>query len=268
MNRCAHCYGDLPDFAVFCPHCAHAYEPDFGRMLNQTIGERYRLYRRLGQGGLSTVFAATDLQTDDVVVVKVSDPAQLVQRELSYAIDAEAARNYWGEMLERMRREAETLAAIDHPNIVQFYDTGLIGDDLRFVVMEFLRGRMLRDELDAKGRLEPAAAIRIALEICEALREVHARGIVHRDISPRNVMLYDEVGETGRRGDREKGRFGKDESPPVPRSPSPPVLRAKLIDFGIAKFPQPSGAPPFNARAAKWIIVRTFIRWAWCFTKW
>jgi serine/threonine protein kinase len=229
MNRCAHCYGDLPDFAVFCPHCARAYEPDFARMLHQTIGERYRLYRRLGQGGLSTVFAATDLQTDDVVVVKVSDPAQLVQRELSYAIDAEAARNYWGEMLERMRREAETLAEIDHPNIVQFYDTGLIGEDLRFVVMEFLRGRMLRDEMDAKGRLEPAAAIRIALEICEALREVHARGIVHRDISPRNIFLAEA-----------RTQAAENETVEVRRS----II--KLIDFGIAKFPQPPGAPPFT----------------------
>ncbi len=229
MNRCAHCYGDLPDFAVFCPSCARADEPDFARMLHQTIGERYRLYRRLGQGGLSTVFAATDLQTDEVVVVKVSDPAQLVQRELSYAIDAEAARNYWGEMLERMRREAETLAEIDHPNIVRFYDTGLIGEDLRFVVMEFLRGRMLRDEMDAKGRLEPAAAIRIALEICQALREVHARGIVHRDISPRNIFLAEA-----------RTQAAENETVEVRRS----II--KLIDFGIAKFPQPPGAPPFT----------------------
>lgn len=220
MNRCAHCYGDLPEFAVFCPHCARADEPDFTQLINQTIGDRYRIYRRLGQGGLSTVFAATDLQTDNVVVVKVSDPAQLVQRELSYAIDADSARNYWGEMLERMRREAETLAEIDHPNIVRFYDTGLIGEDLRFVVMEFLRGRMLREEMNAKGKLEPSDAIRITLEICEALREVHARDIVHRDISPRNIFIA-ESGETNQSA-------------------------IKLIDFGIAKFPQPPGAPPFT----------------------
>ncbi|MEO6725265.1 MAG: protein kinase [Blastocatellia bacterium] len=213
MNRCAHCFGDLPEFAVFCPHCARADEPDFQQLLNQTIAGRYRLYKRLGQGGLSTVFAATDLQTDRVVVVKVSDPAQLVQRELSYAIDAEAARNYWHEMLERMRIEAETLARIEHPNIVRFYDTGMLGADLRFVVMEFLHGYTLREELDAKGRMDSAEAVRIALGICAALTEVHARDIVHRDINPRNVMLE---GDT------------------------------KLIDFGIAKFPQPAGAPPLT----------------------
>ncbi len=213
MNRCAHCFGDLPELAVFCPHCARADQPDFQQLLNQTIAGRYRLYKRLGQGGLSTVFAATDLETDRVVVVKVSDPAQLIQRELSYAIDAEAARNYWHEMLERMRLEADTLAAIQHPNIVRFYDTGLLGEDLRYVVMEFLHGHTLREELSARGRLDPAEAVRVALGICAALSEVHARGIVHRDINPRNVMLEAET---------------------------------KLIDFGIAKFPQPPGAPPFT----------------------
>ncbi len=250
MNRCVNCYGDLPDFAVFCPHCANADAPDFQQLLHQTVGGRYKLYRRLGQGGLSTVFAAADLQTDIVVVVKVSDPAQLVQRELSYAIDAEAARNYWGEMLERMRREAETLAEIDHPNIVRFFDTGLIGDDLRFVVMEFLRGRTLRDELDARGRLEPAAAIHIALEICQALREVHARGIVHRDLSPRNIMIADcrlRIADS----DLQKRLYENDGLRVVLDESSQSAIRnpqsaIKLIDFGIAKFPQPPGAPPFT----------------------
>lgn len=213
MNRCAHCFGDLPEFAVFCPHCARADQPDFQQLLNQTLAGRYRLYKRLGQGGLSTVFAATDLHTDRVVVVKVSDPVQLVQRELSYAIDAEAARNYWHEMLERMRVEAETLAGIEHPNIVRFYDTGMLGEDLRFVVMEFLHGHTLREELSARGKFDSADAVRIALGICAALTEVHARDIVHRDINPRNIMVE---GET------------------------------KLIDFGIAKFPQPEGAPPLT----------------------
>ncbi|MEK7831966.1 MAG: serine/threonine-protein kinase, partial [Acidobacteriota bacterium] len=213
MTRCQRCFGELSEFVVFCLNCAQVHEPDLSQLLNKTVGDRYKLYRQLGQGGLSTVFAATDLQTDRVVVVKVSDPAQLVRRELTYAIDAEAAHNYWQEMLERMRHEAEALTGIDHPNIVRFFDTGMIGDDLRFVVMEFLRGRMLREELDERGRLEIAEAANIALQLCDALGEVHARGIVHRDISPRNVMLGDQ---------------------------------AKLIDFGIAKFPQPPGAPPFT----------------------
>ncbi|MGH9766437.1 MAG: serine/threonine protein kinase, partial [Blastocatellia bacterium] len=191
MNRCARCSGELPVFAVFCPHCAQAHEPDFDNLINLTIDGRYRIYRRLGRGGLSTIFAATDLETDLVVAIKISDPAQLVLREMSYAIDASKARSYWDEMLERMRREAETLVEIEHPNIVRFHGTGLINDDLRYVAMEFLRGRTLRDEIDHGGGIEPPEAAGIALEIASALSEVHARGIVHRDINPRNIMIAD-----------------------------------------------------------------------------
>jgi serine/threonine protein kinase len=90
---------------------------------------------------------------------------------------------------------------------------------LRFVVMEYLRGRSLRDELAARRQLPLAEALSHAISLADALREIHARGIIHRDLTPRNVMLCSEEA-------------------------SAPTL--KLIDFGIAKFPQPPGAPPFT----------------------
>jgi serine/threonine protein kinase len=80
--------------------------------------------------------------------------------------------------------------------------------------MEFLRGHTLRDEIDRNGAFEPSRAVGVALEVVSALIEVHARDIVHRDINPRNIMIADSA--------------------------------IKLIDFGIAKFPQPPGAPPFT----------------------
>jgi serine/threonine protein kinase len=218
MNLCSRCSGELPAFAAFCPHCAQAHEPNFDDLINLTIDGRYRIYRRLGQGGLSTIFAATDLESDSVVAIKFSDPAQLVVRAMNYAMDAARARDYWDETLERMRREAETLATIDHPNIVRFEGTGMINDDLRYVVMEFLRGHTLRDEIDRNGAFELSRAVGVALEVASALIEVHARGIVHRDINPRNIMIAD--------------------------------CAIKLIDFGIAKFPQPPGAPPFTQHSA------------------
>jgi serine/threonine protein kinase len=214
MNLCSRCSGELPAFAVFCPHCAQVHEPNFDDLINLTLEGRYRIYRRLGQGGLSTIFAATDLENDSVVAIKISDPAQLVVRAMNYAMDAARARDYWDEMLERMRREAETLTTIAHPNIVRFEGTGMINDDLRYVVMEFLRGHTLRDEIDRNGAFEPSRAVGVALEVASALIDVHARGIVHRDINPRNIMIADYA--------------------------------IKLIDFGIAKFPQPPGAPPFT----------------------
>ncbi|MGH9753730.1 MAG: serine/threonine protein kinase, partial [Blastocatellia bacterium] len=218
---CSRCSGELPSFTVFCPHCAQAHEPNFDDLINLTIEGRYRVNRRLGQGGLSTIFAATDLETGSVVAIKISNPAQLVLRAMNYAMDADRARDYWDEMLERMRREAETLATIDHPNIVRFVGTGMINDDMRYVVMEFLSGLALRDEIDRNGAFEPSKAVSVALQVASALIEVHARGIVHRDINPRNIMIADcglRIADS----------------------------QIKLIDFGIAKFPQPPGAPPFT----------------------
>jgi serine/threonine protein kinase len=249
MNLCSRCSGELPAFAVFCPHCAQAHVPNFDDLIDLTIDGRYRVYRRLGQGGLSKIFAATDLESDSVVAIKISDPAQLVLRAMNYAMDAGRARDYWDEMLERMRREAETLAMIDHPNIVRFDGTGMINDDLRYVVMEFLRGYTLRDEIDRNGAIEPSKAVRLALEVASALIEVHARGIVHRDINPRNIMIADCQTGVSSADDSCNSQSAIEES--AIRNPQSAIeeFAIKLIDFGIAKFPQPPGAPPFTQHA-------------------
>jgi serine/threonine protein kinase len=218
--------------------------PDFDQLINLTIDGRYRIYRRMGRGGLSTIFAATDLETDLVVVLKISDPAQMVRRDLSYSVDPAQARSYWSEMLERMRREAETLADIDHPNIVRLYGTGMINDDLRYVVMEFLRGRTLREEIDRNERIEISTATGIAIDIASALAEVHSRGIVHRDINPRNIMIADcglRIADCG------NAMTDKSSSQPATHNT---LSSIKLIDFGIAKIPQPAGAPPFTQHSS------------------
>jgi serine/threonine protein kinase len=246
MSRCARCYGDLQDLAVFCPHCAQLHDPDFDQLIDRIIDDQYHIYRRLGRGGLSTVFAAVDLRTSREVVVKVSDPAQLVRREQSYAIEPEEARRYWSEMIERMRREAEVLATIDHPNIVGFYGTGTINEDLRYVVMEYLRGRTLRQEIDAGGRIEIPETIRIAVEISSALSEVHSRGIIHRDINPRNIFIADHQTDEGSEFFQPSVEYIQLNQPPADIQHSSPPPAIKLIDFGIAKFPQPPGAPPFT----------------------
>lgn len=237
MNRCARCFSDLSALAVFCPQCAQANQPDFEQLVGQIIGERYRLERRLSQGGLATVLAATDLQTRQPVVVKISNPAQLARREQSFALEPEDARNYWNEMLARMEREAEVLAGISHPHIVKFYGTGLLSDDLRYVVMEFLHGYTLREALAAKGRLTWQQARPLVKAVTSALAEVHARNIVHRDITPRNIFLVEAEPPSAGVGFSDRDAEATDAQDSV---------LYKLIDFGISKFPQPPGAPPFT----------------------
>ncbi len=216
MSTCTRCFSELPALAVFCPHCSQANAPIFDSLLNQTIAARYHIQQRLTGGGLSAVFLAHDLQTQQPVVLKFSDPQHLTRRDMTFALDAATTRAYWSEMLERMRHEAEMLLSLQHPHIVRLQDTGTLNDDLRYLVLEYLEGVTLRDTLLRQPRPTLAEALRITLTLADALAHVHARGIVHRDLNPRNVMLCS------------KERI------------------VKLIDFGIAKFPQPPNVPPFT----------------------
>ncbi len=251
MNRCVRCAGDLPALTVFCPNCQHPNEPDFRHLINQTLGNQFQLYRQLGEGGLSTIFAAIDLHTDKTVVVKVSDPRHLTQTSYNSAAERLEARQYWTEMTERMQREVVALTNIYHPNIVRVCTAGAISADLTYVVMELLRGKTLRDELNARGRLPISEAVALATEVAAGLRVIHPRGIVHRDLTPRNIFLC-EVEEKS--GDGETGRQ-RDSFTPSPSLPVPPSLHptlssiVKLIDFGIAKFPKQAGAQTYTQHA-------------------
>lgn len=226
MARCTACVTELSELSVFCSNCGQPNEPDFDQLLTQKLGGRYQIYRRLGEGGLSTVFVATDTRADDIVVVKVSDPRLLVQFASGTQAEAREAKAYWVEMIDRMRREVEALADLRHPNIVRVLATGAISDELRYVVMEFLRGRTLREEMNSRRRFDFVDAARIGAEVAAGLSAVHARGIIHRDLTPRNIFLCEPDEDS--------------------QSDSPIT---KVIDFGIARFPQPPGAQTYTQHA-------------------
>lgn len=243
MTRCTRCSGDLLDLAVFCPKCGQPREPEFERLLNCSLSGRYQIRERLGEGGLSTVFVALDTHTDQTVVVKVSDPRQLVRNSPGEAFDKTALRNYWTEMLQRMRREVVALVNIQHPNIVRIFDTDLITDELRYIVMERLHGHTLREELSLRGRLSVREAIRLTEAVTSGLSAVHARGIVHRDLNPRNLFLCETGTEIPRSDETDEPlSFALSGS----EFPAPDL---KIIDFGIARIPQPPGTPPFTQYA-------------------
>jgi eukaryotic-like serine/threonine-protein kinase len=136
---------------------------------------RYELIEVVGHGAMATVFRARDTQLGREVAVKV----------MSLAVAARA------ESAERFRREAQAVAAVKHPGIVEIFDfVGPNEAEPAYIVSELISGPTLRQFLDSRrGRLLPESAALIAIPIAEAIRVAHTRGIIHRDIKPDNVML-------------------------------------------------------------------------------
>src|SRR5918996_5890488 len=121
---------------------------------------------------MARVFKGSDRVLDRTVAIKVLSP--------QYADD--------DQFVSRFRREAQAAAGLNHPNIVGVYDTGDQGD-VHYIVMEYVRGRTLRDVIRADGPLHPERAAEIAASVARALSAAHEAGLVHRDIKPGNIML-------------------------------------------------------------------------------
>src|SRR5688572_464331 len=155
--------------------------------IGSIFGGRYRLVELLGQGGMATIFRAVDTQLGREVAVKLLRPEYLRDPDFS----------------SRFRQEAQSAASLSHPNVVTVYD---YGEDPAgpFIVMEYVDGEDLATILHRNGALPPAQAARIAAGVARALAASHARGIVHRDVKPGNVLI---------------ARDG----------------RVKVVDFGIAR---------------------------------
>ncbi|MGY1832194.1 Stk1 family PASTA domain-containing Ser/Thr kinase [Geodermatophilus sp. SYSU D01180] len=133
---------------------------------------RYRLEERLARGGMSTVYAATDLRLHRTVAVKVM--AEHLAHDPTF--------------VGRFTREARAAAMLSHPNVVGVSDQGS-DQGLVFLVMELVRGRTLRDLLQARGRLTVAEAFAVLEPVLAGLSAAHRAGIVHRDVKPENVLI-------------------------------------------------------------------------------
>jgi serine/threonine protein kinase len=140
----------------------------------KTLG-RYNIERTIGKGAMGVVYEGVDPRLGRRVAIKTI---------LKSHLDEDTAKDY----SMRFVREAQAVARLNHPNIVQVYDFGEEGD-IAYLVMEFIRGKELKTFFDANERFDLKEAVRVMCELCDALDFAHSAGIIHRDIKPANVML-------------------------------------------------------------------------------
>jgi len=150
------------------------------------IAGRYRVDALIGEGGMALVYRGTDTTLDRRVAIKILRPGLSEQHDV----------------VARFRREAHAAAKLNHPNIVQIYDTG-VDDGRYYIVMEYLPEMNLKEVIKRYAPLPLDKVVEVAMACCEGLAHAHRQGIVHRDVKPHNVLFTDDG-------------------------------RAKLSDFGIA----------------------------------
>jgi len=174
-------------------------------LVGQVIDGRYRISRQIAVGGMGVVYEAKHVKIGRSVAVKV------LHREM--AGDS--------EVVGRFLNEARAMGTIGHPNIVACTDFGELPGNLPYLVLEYLEGSTLGDEIAKSGPMDVPRALRLAVQVASALEAAHSRGVIHRDLTSGNVFL------TKAEGDWEN---------------------AKVLDFGISKFLTATEASPKTRR--------------------
>jgi eukaryotic-like serine/threonine-protein kinase len=204
--------------------------------------DHYRLECLVASGGMASIFRATDTKTGGPVAIKIPHPD----------------RTGNGLVLDRFESEIEIGRKFDHPGLVKVLPND--GASQRYAVMEWVEGKLLREIIDEQWKLPIERAIGITLAICDALDYVHARGVVHRDLKPDNVMVdsEDNIKLLDFGIAREKrvnlwNRVMRQEAIGTPGYVSPEQIKGKCADvpgdvysLGIMLFEMLTGEVPFS----------------------
>jgi tRNA A-37 threonylcarbamoyl transferase component Bud32 len=221
-----------------------AADPLVGR---EVIGQ-YRIEKKLGAGGMGTVYLAQQTSIQRRAVIKV------LRNQLDGKLDQSA----------RFAIEAKAASNLNHPNIVTIYNYGQMEDGTLFLAMEYLEGETLEARIAQYGRLPPDRAVHVATQIASALGEAHAHGVVHRDLKPANIMLVPRAGEPdfvkvldfGIAKTADAGLTSTGYVVGTPRYMSPEQLLGKQIDgrsdiysAGVVLYEMLAGVSPFQSES-------------------
>ncbi|MFT3922002.1 MAG: serine/threonine-protein kinase [Myxococcales bacterium] len=186
---CPQCALEYEGGEVFCPNDGARLGPKAesrpgGRstdpLLGQILGGRYRIIRKIGEGGMGIVYEAEHIVIEKRVGLKV------LREDFSSRQD----------VVERFRQEAKSASRIGHEHIIDISDFGETPNGASYFVMELLNGQDLAHELEKKGPLSPRRTITLCLQCARALGAAHAKGIVHRDMKPENIFMVNrDTGE-------------------------------------------------------------------------
>jgi serine/threonine protein kinase len=183
--KCEACQRENIDGARFCANCGALMpavsEPGADPMIGQLVGGRYRVTGVLGEGGMGIVYVGEQQMGSTVRKVAIKTLHAHLSKDPS--------------VLARFHRECGTVAQLEHPNTIKFYDFGSTADGTLYIAMEFVAGHSLADIIQ-HGPLSTERVVKIMRQICGALDEAHMQGIIHRDLKPENIVLTDRAGET------------------------------------------------------------------------
>ena len=225
---------------------------ELGARLQAALGDDYAVEGQLGAGGFAVVYLVRDVHLKRKLAVKVLSPDIIASHSV----------------LERFRREAETIAQLSHPHIVPLHFIGQ-KNDLVYLVMEAIDGGSLGDRLEREGQLTIEEAARIFGEVASALAHAHKRGVIHRDIKPQNVLLDSESGRAlvtdfGIARTAEGGSLtatGMVVGTPAYLSPEqvtgePSDHRADIYALGVMMYQMLTGQPPFTGATPTAVLMK------------
>jgi eukaryotic-like serine/threonine-protein kinase len=231
--------------------------PSLASLTGQVLDQRYQITRKLGEGGMSYVYQAHEVDTGRSVAVKILIPR--LSRDPS--------------SVERLRREATIATRLNHPNVCPILRLGETSDHLLYLVMPFLEGEPLSEHETRRGPFPPSDGIPLLVQMCHGLGHAHELQIIHRDLKPENIMLVpDTASQTGYRavvmdfGLAKERRAGPDVVKltatgivlGTPEFMSPEQIRGKPLDgrsdiyaLGVLAFELFTGQLPFTGKSAQ-----------------